>query len=83
MSGRIKLSTLKKIIKEELAAQAPAGGGLGKMLDDVVAQFASKMKSQFPGAEKAIQEEAAALKTQLTAQIKASAAKVKMSSQPS
>ena len=79
---KIRLSVLKRIIKEEAIEPAlPAGGGqnLGKLLDDVSMQFASKMKAQFPGADDVIQKEANDLKVQLTAQIKAAAAKVKMS----
>ncbi len=83
---KIKLGTLKRIINEENVA-SPAmspqggsgGGGLGKLLDDMSAQFAAKMKAQYPGADDAIQKEANDLKMQLTAQIKAAAAKVKMS----
>jgi hypothetical protein len=76
---RIRISQLKRIIKEEAAAPAQQGTGLGKLLDDVAAQFTSKMQAQFPSAGEVIQKEAQDLKTQLTAQIKASAARVKMS----
>ena len=75
---KIKLKILKRIIKEEAIAP-PAGGGLNKLLDDVATQFAAKMRATYPQAEDTIQQESNDLKVQLTAQIKASAAKIKMS----
>ena len=41
-------------------------------------QFAAKLRASYPQAEDAIQQEANDLKVQLTAQIKTSAAKIKM-----
>ena len=76
---KIKLGILKRIIKEEAIAPAGGGSSLSKLLDDVTQQFAHKMKAQYPGADDLVQQEANELKMQITAQIKASAAKVKMS----
>jgi hypothetical protein len=80
---KIRLKTLKRILREEAIAPPAAGGGgsggLGKLLDDLSTQFAAKMRATYPQAEEAIQQEANDLKVQLTAQIKASAAKIKMS----
>jgi len=64
----------------------PSGGGgtnLGKLLDEMAMQFASKMRSQYPEADTVITQEANDLKVQLMAQIKAAAAKVKMAAKPS
>lgn len=77
------LKKLRAFIKEELVAQPAQGGGLGKLIDDISKVFASKMKETFPAADESIQKEANDLKMQLTAIIKAAAAKVKMSAKPS
>jgi hypothetical protein len=78
----ISEATLRRLVREELATapvpSQPAGNSLGKLLDDVSAQFTVKMKQQYPGADDVIAKEANDLKTQLVAQIKASAARVKM-----
>lgn len=80
---KIRLSTLRRIIKEENVAASgiTAGGGvnLNKLLDELGTQFASKMRDKYPNDHDIIQQEMMALKVQLTAQIKASAAKIKMS----
>ena len=82
MGMKIRLKTLKRILKEEAISPPAAGGGgsggLSKLLDDMATQFAAKMRATYPQAEEAIQQEANDLKVQLTAQIKASAAKIKM-----
>ena len=80
--AKIKLAVLRRLVKEELTAQ-PQGAGLGKLVDDISKVFAVKMKETFPTAEEAIQKESNDLKMQLTAMIKAAAAKVKMSAKPS
>lgn len=82
---RSKVKHIRRLVKEELAAAQPAqqGGGLGKLIDDISKVFATKMKESFPAADDAIQKESNDLKTQLTAIIKAAAAKVKMSAKPS
>lgn len=78
---QIKLGELKRLIRET-ATPAPQGGGgtsLGKLLDDMVGQFVVKMTAQYPNADELVHKEANDLKMQLTAQIKAAAAKLKMS----
>lgn len=80
---RSKVKHIRRLVKEELAAQPAQGGGLGKLIDDMSKVFATKMKESFPGADEAIQKESNDLKMQVTALIKASAAKVKMSMKPS
>lgn len=83
----VTLSRLRRIIREELASQPSAGdSGLGKAVSDVVTIFANKMRSMFPNqqVDETIKREADQLRTQILAQIKASAAQVKTSvKQPS
>lgn len=77
---KIKLGRLRRLVTEEnVAAAGPSPGNLGRLLDDVARQFAAKMSSAYPGADDLIQQEANELKVAITATIKASAAKVKMS----
>ena len=80
---KIRIRTLRRVLREQLLAEE-GGTSLGKLLDDMAGQFTSKMSQQYPQAGDVIQREASELKTQLTATIKAAAAKVKMAvSQPS
>jgi hypothetical protein len=82
-NNKVTIKSLRLLIKEELATTTVQSQGVGKLLDDLVNKFAIKMKEQHPGADELIQKEAQDLKMQLTAQIKASAAKVKTSVKPS
>lgn len=92
IGNSMKLGELRRLIREELTSPAPApqqqapaapqggtGSSLNKLIDDMANQFVAKMKQTYPNAEQAIQQEAQALKTQIVAQVKASAAKVKTS----
>ena len=74
---KIQVRDLKRLLHEQLLLE-DGGQNLGQLLDSMAQQFSAKMSQQYPQAGDAIQREAAELKTQLTATIKAAAAKVKM-----
>jgi hypothetical protein len=69
---------LRRVLREQLLVEDGASN-LGKVLDDLGNIFTSKMQAQFPHAGDIIKSEATELKTQCAAQIRAAAAKVKMS----
>lgn len=79
---KIRLSALKRYLRENLLAEdgptPTSRQNLGQLLDAMSAQFTEKMQSTYPHAGDVITREASELKTQLTATIKAAAAKVKM-----
>jgi len=66
---------LKHIIKEELAQAPVAGAGIGKLLSDLVGTFEAKLSQQYPG--DVVKREAADLKTQIEALLRAAVTKVK------
>jgi len=73
----ITYDRLHQIIKEE-SAQLPVGtAGIGKLLSDLVNTFEAKLGQQYPG--DVVKREAADLKTQIEALIRASVTKVKTS----
>ncbi len=79
---KIRVRDLKRVLYEQLLVE-DGGQNLGQLLDSMAQQFSAKMSQQYPQAGDVIQREASELKTQLTATIKAAAAKVKMAASQS